>query len=265
MGRPIDTARVTDAVRPAPRAWTAAEEATLREHYGAHGPAWCAAALRRTKRSVISRAFLLGLGHSLWTDEELQRLRLVWGDVGERALREKFPGRTMAAIVMRAQRLGLPSPSQGLVSLHAAAVRAGLGDGQLRAVLDEAGVEIHRRVRLGYRRSRSKGQYRQRLVDLDAALDAVRAWLARRAARLTLAQACARFGEPFWIVSRAMRRLARARPVEGLPLALHKSWSVRAEDVAAAIAQHRDPSRSWRVPGRCVVGACALGTAGRTS
>ena len=36
------------AVRPAPRAWTAAEEATLREHYGAHGPAWCAAALRRT-------------------------------------------------------------------------------------------------------------------------------------------------------------------------------------------------------------------------
>ena len=184
-----------------------------------------------------------------WTREDLVTLRAEWGEVNERTLRTKLGGRTWAAIAMKAQRLGLANPSQGLISLQEAMKLSGMSLRPLRIAAAEGGVAVHKRVRTNV-----KGGvecYRQRVVAPDAVVVAVKAHLARRAALLTTEEIATAHGITVHVARTAIRRLAAIRAVrQGV-------GGVSRVDAALAVEQHRDRSRCWHVPARCSVDACA--------
>jgi hypothetical protein len=237
--------------RPAFRRWTADEEALLRKNFRRRGPAWCAAKLGRSKGAVIGHANARGLTLHLWTQREVTILRAEWGTVGVRVLRRKLGGRTWKSIEFKARRLGLDGPSQGLVSIAEASEITGVNVKRLRRILDEEAVPVRRRVSTFH--GKVQGLYHQSVVDPTDASDAVARWIKRQATRLTLAEAVARYGASSYLVRTSLRALAAIRAVPGL---LADTWSVAPADVEIALAQHRDRSRCWRVPGHCG-GACA--------
>lgn len=184
-----------------------------------------------------------------WTREELVTLRAEWGEVKESTLRKKLGGRTWAAIAQKAYRLRLANPSQGMVSLHEAMRLSGMSLRPLRVVLAEAGVTPHNRVRTRVMGGRE--HYRNKVVHPDAVVEAVKAYLARRADLLTTEEIATAHGVTHHTARMAVNRLAAIRPVR------RQYRSVSRVDAAVAVEQHRDRTRCWRVPGHCHVDACA--------
>jgi len=187
--------------------------------------------------------------YARWTREDLVTLRAEWGEVNERTLRTKLGGRTWDSIAMKANRLGLANPSQGMVSLHEAMRISGMSLRPLRIALAEGGVKVSKRVRTHV--ERGVEHYRQKVVDPDAVVVAVRAYLARRAALLTIEEIATAHSITVHVARTAIHRLAAIRSVrQGVS-------GVSRVDAALAVEQHRDRSRCWRVPARCSVDACA--------
>jgi hypothetical protein len=188
--------------------------------------------------------------YARWTREDLVTLRAEWGEVNERTLRTKLGGRTWDSIAMKAHRLGLANPSQGMVSLQEAMRISGMSLRPLRIALAEGGVKVSKRVRT--RVERGVEHYRQKVVDPDAVATAVRAYLARRADLWTTEEIAAAHGITVHVARTAVRRLAAIRSVRQ-----GRSGGLLRVDAALAVEQHRDRSRCWRVPARCSVDACA--------
>ena len=216
------------------RPWTDEDVAFLRKHYRRRGATWCAAQLGRTVDTTESAAHRRGIT-VLWTRRELTILRNEWGELGERSLRRKLPGRTMSAISMKARELGLVNPNQGKASMKEAERASGINRRRLARIFAEYGVRLTYRVRT-FTRDPSAEHGRYWVFDLDEAMDAVRAWLAAKAARLNRAEAMARMGLSMHHTQQAMRLLASTRPVDGLTA---REWLLSPEDVDAAAAMYR--------------------------
>jgi hypothetical protein len=260
---PLDTERVTRAMlAPADTrtrkgvgwSWTPDEDAVLRDRYqGRGGIARCIAATGRTRSAVVRRAGILGLRQSdRWTAAELGVLRREWGDVGERTLRAKLRGRSWTGIAQQARAMGLPSPTQGLVSIKAAAAHIGLHPITLRSILDAAGVQVVRHVRASPRNASNQGRCRWRRVDLERATEAVEAYDRERAASLTLMQAAEHCDVCHDVMHAAMRMLAAMRPIGDRALQGRGMgrWRVSPAEAEAAVALYRDrkvDGRSGRV------------------
>jgi len=143
-----------------------------------------------------------------WTPQEDKILRIEWGDVSARTLREKLPGRTWAAIKVRAVRLRLGSPAQGRISLAEAARRAGFSTAFVEQILRARGVRIERHPGGFHAQNRRCPRY---LVDPDDARDAVEAHLADEAEVESLTSAAERLGVAATTLRTALLR-AQALP-----------------------------------------------------
>ena len=88
--------------------WTDEEDEIIQKFYPIEGSNVCLRLKNRSKRSVFSRAFNLGVGHipKNWSREEDQRLRETYPVEGI-ACFSKFPGRTKHAVHKRATQLNL--------------------------------------------------------------------------------------------------------------------------------------------------------------
>lgn len=179
--------------------WTAEEDLILRTTYSRRdGVLRCARLLpHRSLDSLHKRASLHGLrahrSTKPWTQREDQILRLEWGEVAPRTLREKLRPHTWTAIVWRAKHLKLGSPARGLVSVKRASVVCGYCVKEMRRILAAHGVTIHQHPggMLAQRR-----RERRELVDIDDALAAVERHMAAIAAdvRETIREAAQRHG-----------------------------------------------------------------------
>lgn len=220
------------------RPWTAAEDDLVQRHYRARGWAWCAARLPgRTLGAVRRHASLLGAAPlGAWSAREVRTLRRLWGETCERVIGSRLPGRSWQGIVDVAKRLGLPNPSQGLVTMSAAARRAGVEPPTLQKILRAEGVATTLRVRTYVRPGRHPRRWR--MVDAEAAMEAVRRYDNRRASRLTLNGASERYRVSYHTMSDALRLLAATRPVEGMG-APGLAWWLAPADVEEAL-------RLWR-------------------
>lgn len=180
--------------------WTGAEDSLLRGCYARAGAARVAALTGRTVRAVHLRARILGVkARPAWTVAEDRLLRLEWGELSSRTLREKLPRRRWSAIIRRAYELGLGRASRGRVSIAEVAAMAGYSHATARRILAAEGVRVEHHPggpRAGARRTRWL------LVDPDEARAAVERWLARE----TIAQAARRLGVSRWAVCQALRR-----------------------------------------------------------
>lgn len=232
MSRPLDTAKVTRAMLATSakwRPWTEAETALLRKHYH-RGTAWLSKRLGRGARSILSRAQRVGISHK-WTRHELTTLRLEWGELSERGLMRKLPGRTWGAIAIRAHRMGLANPNQGKVDMREASRITGIDHRTLPAVLAAEGVRRSYRVRVNS--DRCITGHRQWVVDADEARDAAARHFNKLAGTLSRRQAAERLGVSHPTMLHLMRRLAATRPVEGMR---SKPWRLLPADVDAAAA-----------------------------
>lgn len=153
--------------------WTAAEDDLVRGVYarsstrrGRALTRCCEALPHRTRSAISSRAAELGAAvfGRAWTREELTTLRREWGEVGERTLREKIPGRTVLAIWAKARELGLPPQSDGREGIRPAARRLGIDDLAVRKLIDEAGMTLGHAAPITPRNRR----FARRAVDADA-------------------------------------------------------------------------------------------------
>lgn len=157
--------------------WTPEEDALMRRHYPwASGRKLLATLLpHRTAAAREHRASDLAIPRRRrrWTAEEVRTLLLEWGEVSPRTLREKLPGRTWLAIYEQATKvMGLAPPQQEMVSLGAAARRAGFSHQKLRSILERRGVEIeqYRSGSVGERRSQAR--YRVDPIEVQDAVEA---------------------------------------------------------------------------------------------
>jgi len=260
VSRPLELETVTRAMlamKPsgAPRrAWSAEDVALLVKHYRRRGPAWCAKKLGRPVSAVHNAAQRYEVAGHEWSQQEVRTLRAEWGELGVKRLRMKLPGRTWAAIADKAQRLKLPSPNQGLISINEATRETGINDVRLLRILAERGVQVYRRRRANPRKT--KGMVQQKVVDRDEVIAAVSAWLTERARRLTQLEAAARYDVGRDRIAAALKLLRAIREVSGYS---RTACSLLPEDVEASLAQLRDPSRCWRVPARCGGDVCSGG------
>lgn len=255
MSRPLDTERVTramlaagEAAKPKPkrRLWTDREEAVLRKHYRKRGRAYCAARVKRGLSAVQKHAAKLGLaGDPIWTQPEVDVLLREWGAVSERKLRSMLPGRSWDGIAQQAHKQGLPAPTQGTVSVRAAAEHIGLHRLTLLRILKLAHVQAVQHVRGSALSPRRKGQYHWARVDLDRAVKAVEAYDRRRAELLTSEQAAERCGVDHSTMHAAVKLLAATRPVAGVEGGRGRRWFLRPDDADAAIALYRARRASW--------------------
>jgi len=136
------------------RPWTPEEDARVRAAVGkrrARGSVgWerLAREMGRTVAAVHARARTLGLARpgTRWTRAEDAVLRAKWCEVAMRVLRQHLPYRTTRAIIGRAAALGLGAMDrrQGLLSISAAAERAGYPEATLRRLLIRQEVPMHR-------------------------------------------------------------------------------------------------------------------------
>lgn len=134
------------------KAWTPEDDALLRAAVGKRRIrtsidwdkiAW---ATGRTRAAVQHHARHLGLvtpGRD-WTPAEDAYLTREWTEVAMRVLRDNLPGRSTEAICFRAEKLGLGSRHQGLLSVSAAAKRAGYDHATLLRLLKRQGVYMRR-------------------------------------------------------------------------------------------------------------------------
>lgn len=153
--------------------WTAAEDDLLRRVYARSSTrkgralARCCAALpHRTRSAVSSRASLLRVTvHSrAWTQEEVLTLRREWGELTERVLRQKLPGRTISAIYGKAKELGLPAQSDGRTGYRHASTRLGVDLLAIRKLITEVGMTLGHVAPINPRGRR----FARREVDVDA-------------------------------------------------------------------------------------------------
>jgi len=104
----------------------------------------------------------------MWTEADIERLRIMWASVGRGNLLKAFPGRTYGAIRQKAVSLKLgPAHIRGTEHVCVVARECGYDGGNIplfRRIMRWAGVEIH-----------SHGR-RYRTVDPIAAREAVRKW-----------------------------------------------------------------------------------------
>jgi hypothetical protein len=221
------------------RAWTAAEDACVREVYASRPvrrrAERAAKLLGRSPNSVRQHAFKLGLPQSqLWSAAELRTLTQEWGEVSERKLRAKLPNRSWAAIANKVARLKLPSPVQGLVLLADAAAKTGFSDTGLRRLLERQGVRIirHRRNSAS---AKSTVSFHWMRVDLDEVVEAIRRDNAYRANRWTLRQASAHWNIGQEKIAAAMRVLAAQQPIDGADPQRGRPWFVTTETVELAL------------------------------
>lgn len=136
------------------RPWTPEEDAAVRAAVGKRrartSVGWerLAQTLGRTVAAVHARARTLGLSRpgARWTRAEDAVLRAKWCEVAMRVLRQHLPHRSTRAIICRAQTLGLGAQErrQGLLSISAAAERAGYPEATLRRLLIRQEVPMHR-------------------------------------------------------------------------------------------------------------------------
>ena len=249
-------AKIAAGVEPKPKGapWSDRDVAFLRKHYLPEGAAWCALRLGRSASAVRNAARARGIT-VLWSAEEIATLRVEWGELRERGLRRKLPGRTWWAIAQKAHHLGLANPNQGVVSIEEACRRTGMCRKRLRKILAERGVTLTHPIRTFVSRHARKERCTW-VVDPDAAAEAVEAWLKDQASRLRCDEAAQRAGVSTTTMKRAMRLLAATRPVEGHSALGGRVWAVRPEDADAAMAMWRErasarPPRA-RVCGRFV-------------
>ena len=182
--------------------WTAAEDEILRTLAKTQRGFRKARALlgHRSTAALRQRVHKLGVPRAkrAWTPAEDHLLTLEWGEDAPRTLRQKLPGRSWHAIMLRAGELGLERPQREMVSLEEAARTAGYSPKTLRGILHRYGVavESHRHGR----RAEDQGALRRYVpryrVDPIEVEDAVRQHLAETAAdpRETVAVAAARLG-----------------------------------------------------------------------
>lgn len=213
--------------------WTASEDATLRAVYLASGIAGAAAALGRTRSSVIGRAYKLNLDKKRrWSDVEDAKLRMLWD--GETPIAEMAAtlDRTEHAVYFRAHALDLPlGAPEGWEHLTHAAERAGYTTAVLRKILRANGVVP--RLSISPRAGRVlRSKHRVYIVwphDVD---DAVRAWMDTE----TVNAAARRAG---------MCRESLKRRLEAVGVKRRKNhrrykhWRVSAADVERALAGER--------------------------
>lgn len=201
--------------------WTAAEDDLVRRIYarsstrrGRALTRCCEALPHRTRSAISSRAAELGAAvfGRAWTREELTTLRREWGELGARTLREKIPGRTLAAIYAKARELGLPPQSDGREGIRPAARRLGIDDLAVRKLIGEAGMTLGHAAPISVRPRR----FAWRAVDADA-LEVI---LRQRDLRCTTAHA--------WDTEHGLTRsvtASRARRA-GLPLRAERGGRV---------------------------------------
>lgn len=240
MSARLDTERVTRAMlsarhsRADAKPWTDEDVAFLRKHYLRRRSTWCAKKLGRTAGSVVQAARKHGMS-TKWSRAELVTLRAEWGEVSERCLRGKLPGRTWGAIAMKAYSIGLRDPNQGAISIKQAEERTGLDRVRLRRILADAGVTVRRRIRT--RVTNPDGQYRQRIVDAEEVDAAVKAWLRAESLKLRKMDAAEAVGLRPAQMGVAMQMLCATRPVEGVRW--HAPWAISRADAEAAAAMYR--------------------------
>lgn len=240
MSAALETAKVTRAMLAAGRSkfapkswrpWSEDDLALLTKHYPLRGAEWCRKKLHRSERSIANKSRRLGLAR-FWSRRELVTLRAEWGEVSERKLRQKLPGRTWKAIAEKAKKLGLSNPNQGVASIKEVAIKSGFNHRRVMVILRAMGVRLTYRVRTQVRPNAA----RRWVVDLDEALEAIAAWVREQGRRLTLIEAAARTGLSLYHARQSIKLLASTRPVEGYPATV---WSVSPEDVDAAAAMYR--------------------------
>jgi hypothetical protein len=105
--------------------------------------AWATGHSRRACHARVCRLGLLTPGRE-WTAQEDAYLTREWTEVAMRVLRDNLPGRSTEAILYRAKEFGLGSRHQGLMSVTAAAKKAGYWPETLRPLLERQGVALHR-------------------------------------------------------------------------------------------------------------------------
>lgn len=154
-------------------AWTAEEDAVLRRIYarsstrrGRALQRCCDALPLRSRSAISSRATALGAAvHGrAWTRDEVVILQREWGELTERTLRSKLPGRTLIAIWGKARELGLPPQSDGRGSVREAERRLGIDGTAVRTLVSEAGFTLGLAAPITPRYRR----YGRREIDVDA-------------------------------------------------------------------------------------------------
>lgn len=139
--------------RPAP--WTQAQDDRVRKIYRLRGGiARLVRELGRTVFAIQMRAHRLGVSRRprRWTREEKKILRAEWGEVGERTLRAKLPGRSTASIVQKAKALGLPPQIAGRDTIPACARRLGVNRRTVLRLISDAGAQTRRAAPLSIKR-----------------------------------------------------------------------------------------------------------------
>jgi hypothetical protein len=248
MSAQLDTEVVTRAMlmadkaaKPKRRFWTDREEDILRKHYRKRGRAYCAGRVKRSVDAVQKHATAMGItGDPVWTQAEVDVLLREWGEVSERTLRAKLPGRTWDGIAQQARKHGLPAPSRGLVSVQAAAKHIGLHRLTLLRILKLARIQVVQHVRGSTLNPKRQGRYRWLRVDLVRAVKAVEAYDRRRATLLSNEQAAEYCGVDHTTMRTAVLMLAEVRPVSGLGGGRGRRWFLRPADADAAMALYRE-------------------------
>lgn len=195
------------------RAWTPDEDAKVRELYSLRTKAAALAALPgRTWQAIKSRGMRLGKSAGrAWSPAEDATLRDLWPDAAARTIRQKLH-RSWHAIELRATLLGIGSLRwAGYTSVSAVAEKHGYCAATLRRILhlyaahfaslplSESSELPSPAMRV---RKRSDAKVTQRMVDDQAALDAIEWWQAME----SRPQAAKRLGVPGRTLSAVMRR-----------------------------------------------------------
>lgn len=151
-----------------------------------------------------------------WTPADDMKLELRWAGHGL-AWIAKSLGRSQATVYWRARQIGLPCGCpQGYEYLSAAAKRTGFSTGQLRAILEEAGVGVHKAISRPMKRT-AAGRRSFHVVDPFDVDQAVALWGA----------------------TEVVESAARARGIAGDTL---RHWLVKSGHVPPSVRKAR-----WRV------------------
>ncbi len=125
--------------------WTEEEVAILRTFFPKEKTAQVAKRLGRTWASVTYKVRTLGLTEKYtsgtrWSVKECKNLCLGWNEYSARGLRKLLPGRTWAAIVCRAKKLGLGPRLQGYITVPKAAQILGVDEAVVVKIIEEENV-----------------------------------------------------------------------------------------------------------------------------
>lgn len=200
--------------RPAPkgitaqyRAWTDADDATLRARYGRDEAKDIARDLDRVTGAVFHRARALGIkARARWTKANDDHLRMYWGDLNLARIAKDL-GRTEVAVYYRAGQLGLDRGAPpGFEYITHAAERTGFCRETLVIILRWAGRQ-HFRTAV----SRATGAKRHfHIVESIEVDEAVEAWLATE----TLEAAARRFDVCGATVERRLHESGKTLPAK---------------------------------------------------